>query len=184
MKRKRLDRDIWTSIKSKNYIQKEIVSENFCGIISLLYLNKVKPVSKWNAALYGEIIVCGTGMKWLQFLPENEHYLMTAMISVKNEIVAIYVDVIDSYGKCEDGVFYYDDLYLDFILYPDGRIVIDDRKELEEVYKNNIITEEQYNLALQIQDKLLNGILKDFSYLNKFCFDYLSHIESIADHYK
>lgn len=41
MKRKRLDRDIWTSIVEKEYFQENINEPDFSGILSVLYLKKV-----------------------------------------------------------------------------------------------------------------------------------------------
>lgn len=177
MKRKRLDRDLWTSIQSKRYIQKNVSRSDFQGIVSLLYLQTVEPASIWDTT-YGKMAVSVSGMKWLQFLPKDGHYLLTAMISAENTITGFYIDAIAGYGIDDDGVAFVDDLYLDFVLYTNGNILIDDRDELIEAYQTNKITQAQYDLAEQTQEALLKGILKDVSALNRFCLEYLSYMEN------
>ena len=177
MKRKRLDRDIWTSIVEKEYFQEDINESDFSGILSVLYLKKVFPDSVWNAN-HETLAVAASGMKWLQFLSIKGNYLLTAMISAKNEIVCYYVDVIAGYGFDHDDVAYYDDLYLDVIVYTNGNILIDDKDELMNAYKSNKISKELYDLAEDTAIELIKGILKDVSSLKEFCMKYLSLIES------
>lgn len=177
MKRKRLDRNIWTQIISKQYVQCNINDSEYSGIIALLYIEAVTQPSIWQSP-YGKVKVCDTGMKWLQFLPKDEYYVLTAMISESNKINVIYVDIIANSGIADDGVAFFDDLYLDLVVYPNGNILIDDRDELITALKNNIITQNQYELAQQTQNKLLNGLLTDVNFLNDFCFRYLTILES------
>lgn len=176
MKRKRLDRDIWTSITSKEYIQRDVHDSEFSGVVALLYLRAVTPPSVWQSP-YGQITVCETGMKWFQFLPEGEHYLLTAMIDETNKINVIYIDIIANSGIQEDGVAFFDDLYLDLVVYPNGNILIDDREELNAALRSNDISKEQYDLAQQTQNKLLNGLLADVNLLRGFCLRYLVQFE-------
>lgn len=62
-----------------------------------------------------------------------------------------------------DGVPYFKDLYLDLIVYPDGRILVDDMDELEEALIQKDITQEQFDLAVNTSDMLRNGLLKDIN---------------------
>jgi uncharacterized protein len=179
LKRKRLDRDTWTSIISKQYIQYYIEDSEYSGIISVLYVQAVSQPSIWQSA-YGEVTVCDAGMKWLQFLPKDEHYLLTAMMDKNNKISAVYIDIIAASGVEDDGVVYFDDLYLDLVVYHNGNILIDDRNELNMALKNNIITQEQYETAQQTQNKLLNGMHTDIHFLNGFCLRYLTVVESLT----
>lgn len=176
MKRKRLDRDIWTSITSKKYIQRQVKNKEFDGILSLLYIDEVSNVSRWNFP-DKEITVCDRGMIWLQILPADEYYLITAMIDDQNEINLWYIDMIAGQGLDEDSVAFYDDLYLDLIVRPNGDIKIDDRDELEEALKENDITEEQYRLALSTKEKLQNGLLTDIPKLTDFCLRSMREME-------
>ena len=107
-------------------------------------------------------------------LPCNEYYCITAMMSAKDEILLWYIDMIAEQGVDADGVPYFDDLYLDLVVYPDGTIVEDDRDELEEALSQRDITVEQYNLALATSERLKNGLLSDVNLLLDFtkkCFE-------------
>jgi predicted RNA-binding protein associated with RNAse of E/G family len=86
--------------------------------------------------------------------------------------------VIAGYGFDHDNVAYYDDLYLDVVVYTNGNILIDDKDELMNAYKSDIISKDLYDLAEDTAVELIKGILKDVSYLKEFCMKYLSLIES------
>ena len=117
-------------------------------------------------------------MKWLEFLPKDENYLLTAMMDVNNKINVIYIDIIANSGIQEDGVAFFDDLYLDLVVYPNGNILIDDRDELKDALRSNAITQAQFDLAQQTQNKLLNGLLADVGLLRDFCLRYLKRLEA------
>lgn len=51
----------------------------------------------------------------------------------ENEILLWYIDMIAGQGIDIDDIPYFDDLYLDLIVYPDGSIIEDDRDELEQL---------------------------------------------------
>lgn len=176
MKRKRMDRDIWTRITAKRYTQQHISNHNFEGIVSLLYIDDVSSPSRWE---YPDqvITICDKGMKWLQIMPSNEYYLITAMINEENNINLWYIDIIADQGFDNDTVAYYDDLYLDIIVRPNGDIKIDDMDELEEALRENDITEELYKLALKTKDHLVKGILKDIPRLQNFCMQLMLEME-------
>ncbi|WP_315107997.1 DUF402 domain-containing protein [Clostridium intestinale] len=169
MKKKRLIYDEWTGITSKRYTQLKIDNEVFKGVAAMLYIDKVSKPCIWD--FNGEeIIVCDSGMKWLQMLPDDGAYIITAMINMKNEIELWYIDIIASHGVDEDNIVYFYDLYLDLIVYPNGTIKIDDMDELVDAFEQNIITKNLYEFALKTSVSLQNGILKDIPQLKKAVF--------------
>jgi uncharacterized protein len=176
MKRKRLDRDLWTSIISKRYVQRSLATDNYQGIVALLYLDKVDPPSIWDYASK-PVVICETGMKWLQFIPAEENYVLTAMINQENTINTWYIDVIAGTGFSDDGVVYFDDLYLDLIVRPDGDNKVDDLDELEVALVSQDINQELYTLAHKTKEQLANGLLRDIPKLNDFCLRYLEEME-------
>jgi predicted RNA-binding protein associated with RNAse of E/G family len=168
MKKKRLVYDTWTEITSKRYAHMNMDNEFFKGIAAVLYIDEVSSPQSWE--FNGEkIVVCDAGMKWLQLIPLNETYAITAMMNSNNEIELWYIDMIADYGVDNDNIPYFHDLYLDLVVYPDGTIKIDDRDELEEAYKQKIITSDLYKLALETSEKLIKGILTDIPKLTELC---------------
>ena len=177
MQRKRLDRDIWTTITSKRYVQKYIHSEGFRGIVSILYIDEVSKASIWDYP-DAKIPVCDSGMKWLQILPDDENYLITAMCSPEDHINIWYIDMIAGKGFASDHVAVFDDLYLDLIVRPNGDIKVDDMDELVDALAQKDITEELYKLALATKEKLEKHVLNDIPNLHGFCMKLLREIQT------
>lgn len=167
MKRCRLSYDEWKCIVSKNITGKRIQEDFFQGYIGLIEINEVSEAQIWK--FNGEdMVVCDKGIKWMSILPRNDFYCITAMMNEKEEILVWYIDMIESQGTDSDGIPYFNDLYLDLVVYPDGTIMVDDMDELEEALLQKDITQEQYDLAVNTCDKLKNGILQDISLFKEF----------------
>ena len=85
-----------------------------------------------------------------------------------NDILLWYIDMIAKQGIDVDSIPYFDDLYLDLVVYPTGMIKVDDMVELEEALLRKEITEEQFNLAINTSNKLKSGLLSDIDNLVDF----------------
>lgn len=169
MKRCRLSYDEWTCIKSKKLKGKQINTDFFKGYIGVLEIEEVseKQIWKFNGE---DITVCDNGLKWVSVLPENDFYCITAMMNAEDNILLWYIDMIATQGIAADGVPYFDDLYLDLVVYPDGTIIVDDMDELEDALSKKDITQEQFELALDTVDKLKNGLLSDVHEFMEYTF--------------
>lgn len=162
MKRSRLSYDEWKCILSKDMFGKRVDSELLNGYIGLIDIKAVSEAQIWK--FNGEdIVVCDKGRKWLSILPQNDWYCITAMMDEAGKILLWYIDMIANQGIDADGVPYFDDLYLDLVVYPDGTIVVDDMDELEDALSKKDITQEQFNLAIETSHKLQQGMLSDIS---------------------
>ncbi len=158
MKRSRLTYDSWTCILSRDLIIKKLEAPGERGHLVLNRIKEVTEPQTWE--FNGEdIVVCDKGIQWLSFLPQEDHYCITAMLDAEGEVIVWYIDMIASQGMDESGIPYFDDLYLDLVVYPDGTILVDDMDELEEAYESGDISKELYDLALKTSDKLQKGLL-------------------------
>ena len=83
------------------------------------------------------------------------------MMNANDDILVWYIDMIVEQGIDADGIPYFDDLYLDLVVYPDGTIKVDDMDELEDAVSKKDITEEQFELAIATSKKLQKGLLSD-----------------------
>lgn len=171
--RKRLTYDAWDCITDKDLRGTKINSELLTGYIGLIDIKNVSEVLVWH--FNGEdIVYCDKGIKWLSFLPQDDWYCITAMINEQEEIILWYVDMIAGQGTDTDGVPYFDDLYLDLVVYPDGTIIADDMDELEDALTNKDITQEQFDLAIGTSCRLQAGVLGDIPVLVEYtrkCYD-------------
>ena len=160
MKRSRLSYDEWKCIIAKDIFGKTVNSELLNGYIGLIDIKEVSEIQTWK--FNGEdIVVCDKGRKWLSILPQNDWYCITAMMDENGDIILWYIDMIASQGIDVDGVPYFDDLYLDLVVYPDGTVIVDDMDELEEALLKKDITQNQYHLAIETSHRLQQGMLSN-----------------------
>ena len=155
MKRKRLS-DTWDCILAKEMQIKEVHTEFFDGYTVFLDMKEVTGPQYWQLRVQ-DIMVCDTGMKWLSMLPKDDFYCITAMMDQQDNMVLWYIDMIDDHGVDAEGVPWFDDLYLDLVVYADGTIVIDDRDELEDALTSGDVSKEQYMQALETCERLQVG---------------------------
>lgn len=176
MKKTRLSYEEWTCIQSKRISGITVNTNQFYGYIGLIFIEEVDEPQIWN--FNGEkIVVCNKGLKWLTILPKNEFYCITAMMDENSEIILWYIDMIASQG-IEDDIPYFNDLYLDLVVYPNGDIVEDDMDELKQALSDKDINEKQYQLALETSYKLKNDILSDVRRFKEFtynCYEMLNN---------
>ena len=167
MKRSKLSYDEWKCIELKKLKGKRVNTDFFKGYIGILEIEKVteKQIWRFNDE---DIIVCDKGLKWLSILPQNDFYCITAMMNENNDILLWYIDMIAEQGIDADSIPYFDDLFLDLVVYPTGIIKVDDMDELEEALSREEITEDQFNLAINTSNKLKNGLLSNIDNLTDF----------------
>ena len=109
------------------------------------------------------------GYSFVSFLPDNEYWCSHAIYDDNGDIIEWYFDMTSKNAVDEIGKPYYDDLYLDAALWPDGRIVILDEDELKDALDDGKITQEDFDLAYDTLAELKeNGILK-VTYIEALC---------------
>lgn len=156
-------------------------SELLYGYIGLIDIKEVSKIQIWK--FHGEdIVVCDKGRKWLSILPRNDWYCITAMMDEYGKILLWYIDMIAKQGIDKDGVPYFDDLYLDLVVYPDGRIIVDDMDELEEALLKKDITQEQFNIAIETSHRLQRGLSGNISSFTEYTRKCYEMIEGSQEH--
>lgn len=172
MKRSRLSYDEWNKvILDKRLKLKFVNNTSFKGCVGEIDILKVSEHQIWN--FNGEdIVVCQKGYKWISILPSDEYFCIAAMMNSENHILLWYIDMLAEQGVDADDVPYFDDLYLDLVVYPDGSVVEDDRDELEEALEKQDITLEQFELANRTCEKLKKGLLADWDAFAEYTLNY------------
>ena len=94
-----------------------------------------------------ELCIAGNQYTWIQYFIDEKNFAITAMLDDQKELVQYYIDVAKDYEIDERGLPYFDDLYLDVVLLPNGKIYVLDEDELEDAYKSGDVTKEEYELA-------------------------------------
>lgn len=132
----------------------------FSGTVTLFEIVKVKePLYKQ----YEDKRVCiaADGYKWLQHFPEFAHYTLTSMYDEQNRIVQWFVNICKCQGIGSDGIPWYDDLYINIVILPDGTLYVIHQEKLEEAVRSGELNEGDAELAWktanQVIDEYRNG---------------------------
>jgi uncharacterized protein len=122
-----------------------------------LVIKKLKEVTN-DFVAYDGIKLLAKNYYIVEVVPKNENYAMRVFLDDKKNILEYYFDIINKAGIDKDmNVPYFDDLYLDIIVYK-GKIRVVDADELIEALKEDIITKKQYDMAMKIKENLINEI--------------------------
>ena len=100
------------------------------------------------------------------------------MYNEKNEIFEWYFDIAREIGK-ENGIPYEDDLYLDVVVTPTGKIILLDEDELKDAYERLEVNQVDYDMAYTEAKNLMIQLEKNIDKLNIFTNKYLK--EMIGD---
>jgi uncharacterized protein len=151
----------WRRVKESRFSVWKLNGTLFSGYVTRLDLLEVtSPL--WVKSCGEEICVADEGYSWLQHFPRGTHYTLTSQWDEKGEILQWYFDICEKHGLTDDGIPYWEDLYLDIVGTPDHTFELLDQDELVEALEQKRISSEQYKLAVREADKLLR-LLKDGS---------------------
>jgi predicted RNA-binding protein associated with RNAse of E/G family len=164
MKRKYADRAGWSRILNKSYSSILIDEINFYGHIAYLELSKVKEPLLVTYG-YNKLCIVDDSYVWLQHFPIRGDVVLTSTFDQDGHLVQCYFDIVKSVGVTLQGIPYCDDLFIDVVVLPNGEIYLLDEDELEEAYKNNVITEGDYEFAKCKALELVESIKEGSNYL-------------------
>ncbi|MDV2581801.1 DUF402 domain-containing protein [Alkalibacillus haloalkaliphilus] len=153
LKRRYADRSEWSRVKDRGYTQSYFDEDHFKGYVTLLKINQVSEPLKVSYRGH-EICIIDNGYIWLQHFPEGQHFTVTTMFNVKGEVVQWYIDLSLRNGL-ESAVPYYDDLFLDIVVLPNGQVFLLDEDELQQAFNKGIVNEEMFNLAYNEANRIL-----------------------------
>ncbi|WP_010630485.1 DUF402 domain-containing protein [Sporolactobacillus vineae] len=147
MKRKYADRRGWRRIVKKRIMEKAYMWPDFHGRAVLLHFDAIKaPMSVVYGGVRNKTV--DRNYSWLQLFPEGDcGFVLTAMFNQHRRLVQCYFDIVKQIGRERDGVLWFDDLYLDFILFPDRSLFFVDEEELDEALETGIITQALHDRA-------------------------------------
>jgi uncharacterized protein len=157
MKRRFVDRSDWDRILEREDRLLRCDLKHFQGWVSELKMLRVRePFSVPN--LGGSICIADAGFVWLH-LQDDANHVLTAMLDSSGDIVQWYIDIVLEHGFDAENRLYFDDLYLDIVVSPDGRFEVQDADELEDALKAGVISQAQFDLAWLETNRLV-GLLE------------------------
>ncbi|WP_439875503.1 DUF402 domain-containing protein [Bacillus mycoides] len=159
MKRKYGDGSSWKRLIEKDYRVKQVEE----GMLGILDIKKVREPSykEYNSK---ELCIAGDGYTWIQYFINGKNFAITAMLDDQKKLVQYYIDVTKEFKVDDRGLPYFDDLYLDVVLLPNGKMYVLDEDELENAYKSGDVTKEEYELAWYTTKCIIAAIKKNEFY--------------------
>ena len=107
--------------------------------------------------------IIDNGYYILEYVPLNLNYTVRGFLNNNKEIVEWYIDISHKNGEI-DAIPFYDDLYLDILIYGENIILID-QDELDNALDENVITRDDYDLAYFTANNLMEELRRN---KNKF----------------
>ena len=159
---KRADRPGWPRLRARRFVCQRIGDANVSGYVTLLHMLEVaEPL--WVTHHDQRVCIADANYSWLQIFPEGASYTHTTMFDAEGQPVQDYIDLVAEQGVTDDGVPWYDDLYLDITWITESSPLLLDQEELEAAHAIGAITQEQYDLARGEAARLLVALtLGDF----------------------
>jgi predicted RNA-binding protein associated with RNAse of E/G family len=180
---KRADRPGWPRLRAQRFICQRIADGRVNGYATLLRMLEVaEPL--WVPHHDQRVCIADAGFAWLQLFPEGANYTHTTMFDADGQPVQEYIDLVAEQGVGEDGIPWYDDLYLDIAWIPEGTPVLLDQEELEAAHASGAITDEQYELARGETARLLVAVaLGDYTLpeVTRACYPALKAAMEVAE---
>src|SRR5690242_19177543 len=180
---KRADRPGWPRLRAQRFICQRIADGRVNGYATLLrMLDVAEPL--WVMHHDQRICIADAGYAWLQLFPEGANYTHTTMFDADGQPVQEYIDLVAEQGVGEDGIPWYDDLYLDITWIPEGTPILLDQEELEAAHAIGAVTEEQYELARGETARLLVAVaLGDYTLpeVTRACYPALKAALEVAE---
>ena len=136
-----------------------------------IYYTHFMNVSKKSILPNGTCII-DDNYKW--FYNYSERVKLTAIYNDKNEIVEWYFDIARQIGK-DDDIPYEDDLYLDIVATPDGKIILIDEEDLEIAFQKRYLTKDEFDEAYRIASDMLNRLKGKIDELKEYTDNYLKY---------
>ena len=182
----KIDQRYWISLKKRfaNRINKygnvleaeyKIKSINNVDFKGDVYLNNFIKISE-PYFLENGLCIQNTNYKWLEFYDYSSKVKLTAIYNEENKIVEWYFDIARGIGK-ENGIPYEDDLYLDVVLGPSGKIILLDEDELKEAFERKEMTKEEYEEAYKIAEDLIEKLRGNENKVLEFTDKYLREMK-------
>lgn len=157
MKRKFGDRANWRRVTHRQFKSKFVENDDFTGYVTLYSIFALRD-PLWKTYGGHTFRIADKGYTWLQYYPKGAHYVVTAMFDDQGEIVEWYIDICKTQGVTDQGVPWFDDLYLDIVVLKNREVYLLDEDELDEALTKGLISVKDYDLATETAQQLLHDI--------------------------
>ncbi len=120
-------------------------------------------ITKWTSIHPRDDLLGGTSAFFLK-----DGYKVSKFYNLQGKFFCWYCDIIMMHETDDEGRAVYEDLLLDVVIYPDGRVEVVDSGEFADALENGLIDKNKAIMAMRSLDKLLGIIYRgEFDGLKK-----------------
>jgi hypothetical protein len=157
--KRRADRAEWRLIVERRFVVSYLETAEFTGYATLLLLDRfAEPF--WVELDGQSCCVAADGFSWLQHFPVGERYTLTTMFDAAGDVVQWYLDVCIEHGVDEQGVPWFDDMYLDVVVSSSGSVHLVDADELADAARRGVVSRRDYDQAWAEARRLLELVAR------------------------
>ncbi|GFZ33061.1 hypothetical protein CSC2_35870 [Clostridium zeae] len=173
IKKKYANKPDWTRVLKRKFTTRYFKDTDFEGYVSVTSIEKVRgPLMK--SMLGREYCLVDDGYIWLEIMPFKGNYCMTTMYDSNREIVQWYFDITRNKGLTDEGIPFFEDLFLDVVVLPDSNVLLLDENELKDALDKGEITLKEFEMAYTEAKEIMKNIAVDVNRLSDFSNKYLS----------
>lgn len=150
IKKTYISRPELTSVLSRSQII--LPTEDKNGAVSLLRFDSVsKPLIRQDEQ-GNDIAVIAEKRFWLQLGYDGEPYFYTALFDESGAFIHLYIDITAGNVCTSPEDMHFDDLFLDIVYFPDGRIMVLDRDELDSATDAGVVSPGERESVLRLAE--------------------------------
>lgn len=170
IKEKNLDRREWYMDTDRDFACVYHKDQHFEGGIGLITFTGLKAPDMVDSPS-GSLCIADNGYQWLELAPKDENFVITVMFH-DDKIFQQYVDITQKNVISADGDVVFYDMFLDVVFNEKGQADIIDTEELDEALAAGIITDEEYDIAKNTADRLVQFYHENYEAIEKKLFEY------------
>lgn len=146
MKHRSADRMPWPRVTARRFVAHTFTTPEFQGVATLLCIDAVRE-PLWVDWQGQRFCICDAGYTWVQHFPTDTYYAVTTQFDAHGQVVQWYIDICNRHWVDERGIPWWEDLYLDLLIFPTGGCHIVDADELDEALQTGVINTDLHTLA-------------------------------------
>lgn len=147
-------------VLARRFIARRIDTPEYRGYVTLLCIDEVnEPV--YVSFNKQRVCIIDRGYTWLRHFPDGAPYALLTAFDEQGELVQWYIDIVGRAGVDAQGIPWYEDLYLDIVISPEGETRLLDVDELDEALRRRAVTPGQYDFAWRQASVLLDALEDD-----------------------
>lgn len=176
LEKKYISKNNWKRVIEREDAYTSIEEKDMSGEAYLLHIKKVTSpcIKEYENKIKLEIV--NDGFYWLQLGIRDKNYWITAMYNNKKELIQYYIDITKQNVINNNGNSYFYDLFLDIVILNKGQVLLLDKKELDKALYEKVITKEEYELAQNEANKIIDKFSKNTTELDKLCEKYFREL--------